>query len=114
MKLMKRNVKNQREEKEVGARSSDPQKSYRNEYDRTWSSRAISTGQGRKSEQDLVEELREVNMFLQINLLVCHMLEFTLTAQYILDVYSVGVSSASLRAVSFVDFWKEGGRLFSL
>ena len=44
IKLMKRNVKNQREEKEVGARSSDPQKSYRNEYDRTQSSRAVSTG----------------------------------------------------------------------
>ena len=67
-----------------------------------------------RARQDLIEELREVNMFLQINLLVCHVLEFTLTAQYILDVYSVGVSSASLRAVSFVDFWKEGRHLFSL
>ena len=30
-----------------------------------------------RARQDLVEELREVNMFLQINLLICHMLEFT-------------------------------------
>ena len=45
MKLMQKKCKKKtREEKEVGAISSVPQKSYRNEYDRTQLSRAISTG----------------------------------------------------------------------
>ena len=37
-------LKTREEEKEVGVRSSEPQKSYRNEYDRTHSRRAISAG----------------------------------------------------------------------
>ena len=46
MKLMQKKCKKKtrEEEKEVGAISSVPQKSYRNEYDRTQLSRAISTG----------------------------------------------------------------------
>ena len=48
---------------------------------------------------------------MQVNLLICHVLEFTFTVHYILDVYSLCVSSTSLRAVSFVDFWKEAGTL---
>ena len=37
-------------EKEVGGRSSETQKSYRNEYDRTHSSRAVQTWDWRKNE----------------------------------------------------------------
>ena len=57
-----------------------------------------------RARQDLVEKCKEVNLFLQVNLLICHMLEFTFTVHYILDLYSLRVSSTSLRAVSFVDF----------
>ena len=64
-----------------------------------------------RARQGLVEKLKEGNLFLQVNLSICHVLEFTFTAHYILDVYSLGVSSTSLRAVSSVDFWKEAGTL---
>ena len=37
--------KTKEEEKEVGARSSEPQKSYRTEYDRTQSSRTVYSGE---------------------------------------------------------------------
>ena len=65
-----------------------------------------------RARQGLVEKLKEGNLFLQVNLSICHVLEFTFTAHYILDPYSLCVSSASLRAGSFVDFWKEGGTCF--
>ena len=51
-------LKTREEEKEVGARSSEPQKSYRNEYDRTQSSRAISTGDWRKTETGSCREMK--------------------------------------------------------
>ena len=30
-----------------------------------------------RARQDLVEKLKEVNLFLQVNLFICHVLEFT-------------------------------------
>ena len=30
-----------------------------------------------RARQDLIEKLKEVNLFLQVNLLICHVLEFT-------------------------------------
>ena len=50
--------KTREEYKEVGARSSAPQKSYRNEYDRTQSSRAVSTGYWRKSKTESYREMK--------------------------------------------------------
>ena len=41
-----------------------------------------------RARQDLVEEWKEGNLFLQVNLLICHLLEFTFTVHYILDLYS--------------------------
>ena len=67
-----------------------------------------------RARQDLIQKWKKVNLFLQVNLLISHMLEFTFTVHYILDLYSLRVSSTSLRAVSFVDFWKKGRHLFSL
>ena len=59
MKLMQKKCKKTREEeKEVGPRSSEPQKSYRNEYDKTQSSRAVSTGDWRKSETGSRREMK--------------------------------------------------------
>ena len=46
------------EEKEVGARSSDPQKSYRTEHDRTQSSRAVYTRDWRESETGSRREMK--------------------------------------------------------
>lgn len=64
--------------------------------------------------QDLVEKLKEINLFLLFNLLIGHVLEFTFTVHYISDVYSLCVSSTLVYFV-FVDFWKEGwGHVFSL
>lgn len=31
-----------------------------------------------RARQDLIEKLKEVNIFLQVNLFICHVLEFTL------------------------------------
>ena len=60
MKLMQKKFKKKtREEKEVGAISSVPQKSYRNEYDRTQLSRAISTGDWRKSKTGSHTEMKK-------------------------------------------------------
>ena len=30
-----------------------------------------------RARQDLIEKLKEVNLFLQVNLFICHVLEFT-------------------------------------
>ena len=62
-----------------------------------------------RGREALAEKLKEVNLCFQVNLLIYHVLEVTFTADYIPDVNSLCVSSISLRAVSFVDFWKEGG-----
>ena len=51
--------KTREEQKEVGAISSVPQKSYRNEYDRTQLSRAISTGDWRKSKTGSHTEMKK-------------------------------------------------------
>ena len=52
--------KTREEYKEVGARSSAPQKSYRNEYDRTHSRRAISAGDWIKSETGSCREMKRI------------------------------------------------------
>lgn len=62
--------------------------------------------------RELAEKWKEGSLCLQVHLLISHLLELTFTAHYILDLYSLCVSSTSLRAGSFVDFWKEGGTCF--
>ena len=62
--------------------------------------------------RELAEKWKEGSLCLQVHLLISHLLELAFTAHYILDPYSLCVSSASLRAGSFVDFWKEGGTCF--
>ena len=59
--------KTKEEETEVGARSSEPQKSYRSEYDSTQSSRAVYTGEWRKwTEHSLTQTQDQINTMVSV------------------------------------------------
>ena len=62
-----------------------------------------------RARQDLIEKLKEVNLFLHLSCAWIHLI-----VNYVLDLYSLCVTSTSLRAIGLVVFWKEGDTCFSL
>ena len=62
-----------------------------------------------RARQDLIEKLKEVNLFLHLSCAWIHLI-----VNYVLDLYSLCVTSTSRRAFGLVVFWKEGDTCFSL